>query len=126
VRVCKRDGVMLAEPRLPLTTGGDGRPVWAKLMVYAGEQSRVSHELVRELRAAGAAGATSLRGIWGYHGDHRPHGDRFWALERHVPVVTVIVDTPQRTRGWFEIVDRLTGETGLVTSELVPAYRPRG
>jgi PII-like signaling protein len=125
VRVCKRDGLKLAEPRLLPESDGDGRPVWAKLMVYAGEQSRVSHELVRELRAAGAAGATSLRGIWGYHGDHRPHGDRFWALERHVPVVTVIVDTPERSRAWFEIVDRLTDATGLVTSELVPAYRPR-
>jgi len=37
----------------------------------------------------------------------------------------VIVDTPQRTRAWFEIVDRLTDATGLVTSELVPAYRAR-
>jgi simple sugar transport system permease protein len=25
---------------------------------------------------ARAAGATILRGVWGYHGDHEPHGDR--------------------------------------------------
>ena len=70
-------------------------------MVYCGEQSRHAQrplyvELVRALRAAGAAGATALRGIWGYHGDHAPHGDSFWQLRRRVPVVTVIVDTPER------------------------------
>jgi PII-like signaling protein len=78
---------------------------------------------VRRLRASGAAGATSLRGIWGYHGDHRPHGDSFWQLRRRVPVLTVIVDTPENSRRWYEIVDELTAETGLVTSEIVPAYR---
>jgi PII-like signaling protein len=61
-----------------------------------------------------------VRGVWGYHGDHRPHGDTFWQLQRRVPVVVVIVDTPANIRRWFEIVDELTGETGLVTSELVP------
>jgi hypothetical protein len=33
----------------------------------------------------------------------------------------VVVDTPERTRRWFEIVDEVTRYTGLVTSELVPA-----
>jgi PII-like signaling protein len=131
IRVCKRDGQVLAEPhRLP-ETDPSGLGVWQKLMVYAGEQSRsrgqpLHHQLVRDLRRAGAAGATSLRGIWGYHGDHRPHGDSFWQLRRRVPIVTVIVDTPERIAAWFEVVDRLTQETGLVTSEMVPAFRARG
>ena len=65
--------------------------MWQKLMVYACEQSRhdgrpLHIELLRRLREAGAAGATSLRGIWGYHGDHTPHGDTFWQLRRRVPV----------------------------------------
>ena len=81
------------------------------------------HAARLELRAAGAAGATSLRGIWGYHGDHRPHGDSFWQLRRRVPVVTVLVDRPERIQRWFAIVDALTDETGLVTAEAVPAYR---
>ena len=97
-------------------------------MVYCGEQSRHAQrplysEIVRALRSAGAAGATALRGIWGYHGDHVPHGDSFWQLRRRVPVVTVIVDTPERISRWFAIVDGLTDETGLVTSEQVPALR---
>ena len=50
----------------------------------------------------------------------------FWQLRRRNPLLTVVVDTPERTRGWFEIVDRLTDETGLVTSEVVPAFRATG
>ena len=128
VRVCKRDGRRLAEPRELPDGDSTGMRVWQKLMVYAGEQARhdgrpLSHELIRALRRQGAAGATSLRGVWGYHGDHRPHGDSFWQLRRRVPVVTVIVDTPERIRRWFGVVDELTDETGLVTSETVPAFR---
>jgi PII-like signaling protein len=131
VRICKRDGVRLAEPEPVAGSDPSGLGVWQKLMVYCGEQSRhrdrpLYAELVRALRAAGAAGATSLRGVWGYHGDHAPHGDSLWQLRRRVPVVTVIVDTPERIGRWFAIVDELTGETGLVTSEQVPALRATG
>jgi PII-like signaling protein len=127
-RVCKRDGARLAEPHELPETDPSGLGVWQKLMVYAGEQSRhggrpLHGRLVRALRDAGASGATSLRGVWGYHGDHEPHGDVFWQLRRRVPMVTVIVDTPERSRRWFSIVDELTDEAGLVTSEMVPAFR---
>jgi PII-like signaling protein len=83
-------------------------------------------QLIRRLRSAGAAGATSLRGIWGYHGDHPPHGDTFRQLQRRVPILTVIVDTPERMQGWFEIVDEVTDAAGVVTSEMVPAFRATG
>lgn len=131
VQVCKRDGVLLAEPQLLPETDPSGLGVWQKLMVYAGEQARsdgrpLHHQLIRALRVAGASGATSLRGVWGYHGDHAPHGDSVWQLRRRVPVLTVIVDTPARTRDWFAIADELTGETGLVTTEMVPAFRATG
>jgi PII-like signaling protein len=131
VRVCKRDGQRLAEPRPIPGTDPSGLAVWQKLMIYCGEQSRhgdqpLYAELIRALRMAGAAGATALRGIWGYHGDHAPHGDTLWQLRRRVPIVTVVVDTPERIRRWFAIVDALTDETGLVTSEQVPALRATG
>jgi PII-like signaling protein len=126
VRLCKRDGQLLAEPhRLPEADAA-GLGVWQKLMIYAG--ARAEHEghplhvaLLRRLREEGAAGATALRGFWGYHGDHAPHGDSAWSVRRRVPVVTVLVDRPQRIRRWFAIVDEVTRETGLVTSEIVPA-----
>ncbi len=100
--------------------------IWQKLMVYTSEAARhgkrpIHSELVRRLRESGASGATSLRGVWGFHGDHRPHGDRALQLRRHVPIVTVLVDTPERIAASFEIVDELTAERGLVTSEMVPA-----
>lgn len=128
VRVCKRDGELLTQPPDLVPTDPSGLGVWQKLMIYASEQARVNehplhHQLVMTLRKHGAAGATSLRGIWGYHGDHEPHGDSFWQLRRRVPIVTVLVDTPPRARQWFAQIDALTGQTGLVTSEVVPAFR---
>jgi PII-like signaling protein len=131
VQVLKRDGQKLADLRPIEPRDEAGLARWQKLMIYAGEQARhhkhpLYVELVRRLREARADGATSLRGIWGYHGDHKPHGDKLLAVRRHVPVVTITVDTPERTARWFEIVDELTDETGLVTSEIVPAYRAAG
>lgn len=131
IRVCKRDGRLLAEPeRLP-DADPAGLGLWQKLMIYAGEAAQHGGHplyltLVRRLREAGASGATALRGIWGYHGDHRPHGDGLLALRRRVPVVTVVVDTPSRIRRWFAIADELTDEGGLVTCETVPAFRSAG
>jgi PII-like signaling protein len=126
VTVCKRDGLRLAG--LPALPGAAevGLPVWQKLMVYAGEQARHQRHslhltLIRRLRDEGAAGATALRGIWGYSGSHAPHGERLLPIRRTVPVVTVLVDRPERMRRWWRVVDELTDESGLVTSELVPA-----
>ncbi len=128
IRLCKRDGELLSEPRELSEKDSTGLNMWQKLMVYTSERARYRGEplhqrLIAELRQAGAAGATSMRGIWGYHGDHRPHGDSFWQLRRRVPVLTVVVDTPARIRRSFAIVDRLTRVGGLVTSEMVPAFR---
>ena len=128
VRICKRDGEQLATPHELPASDPSGLRIWQKLMIYAGEQSRhrghpLSDQLLRRLRDAGAPGATSLRGTWGYHGDHRPHGDSFRQIRRRTPLVTIVVDTPDRIGTWFAIVDELTDEAGLVTSEVVPAFR---
>ncbi|MDP9257272.1 MAG: DUF190 domain-containing protein [Actinomycetota bacterium] len=127
IRVCKRDGSILAEPTHLPETDPSGLGVWQKLMVYSGEQARYrGHplyiELIHRLRLEGAAGATAVRGTWGYSGDHRPHGDRLFALRRRVPVVVSLVDQPDAMRRWWAVVDELTSESGLVTSEMVPAF----
>jgi PII-like signaling protein len=131
VRICKRDGHLLTTPAaLPGPDAAD-IPQWHKLMVYTSED--VLHEgqpvhraIVRRLRAAGISGATTLRGVWGFHGDHPPHGDRLLQLGRRVPAVTIVVDSPGRIAAAFAVIDALTAETGLVTSETVPALRPGG
>lgn len=126
VRICKRDGQLLAPPPSLPAAEEHGLAVWQKLMIYSSEQARHARTpqhmaLVRRLREAGASGATSLRAIWGFHGDHAPHGDRLLQLRRHVPIVTILVDTPDRIAQWFQVVDEVTDESGLVTSEIVPA-----
>jgi PII-like signaling protein len=116
VRVCRRDGTALAALEEP----GEA---WQKLMVYTSEATGQHLELIGRLRRAGAAGATVLRGVWGYHGDHAPHGDHLLQLRRRVPVVTVLVDEPANVARWAPIVEDVTAATGLVTSEIVPVYR---
>ena len=128
VRICKRDGELLARPQELPAADAQGRPLWQKLTIYASQDAvhegrPLSRQLLLRLRAAGAAGATSLRGVWGFHGAHRPHGDRLLQARRHVPVLTVAIDAPERIAGSFAIVDELTAEHGLVTSETVPALR---
>jgi PII-like signaling protein len=126
IQVCKRDGRLLARPHALPGTDAHGLPLWQKLMIYTSQAAKheahpVGARLIRRLREAGAAGATSLRGVWGFHGDHAPQGDRLLQSRRHVPLLTVVIDTPERIARIFEIVDELTQETGLVTSEMVPA-----
>ncbi|MGA9610422.1 MAG: hypothetical protein WBS15_02550, partial [Mycobacterium sp.] len=42
------------------------------------------------------------------------------------PVVTIIIDTPNNIAASFDIVDEVTREQGLVTSEMVPALAADG
>jgi PII-like signaling protein len=127
VRLCKRGGELLDRPhRLP-DTDEQGRPLWQKLTVHTSEATThngvpIHRALVHRLLESGTArGSTVLRGIWGFHGNHKPHGDRLFQLTRRMPVVTVIIDTPESVARSFDIVNELTAEHGLVTSEMLPA-----
>ncbi|HZQ80719.1 MAG TPA: DUF190 domain-containing protein [Gaiellaceae bacterium] len=124
ITVLKRDGETLSPIGDYADDDSERARVWQKLMIYASEQARFhGHplyvELIRRLRHANAAGATAIRGVWGYHGDHSPHGDRLLSLRRHVPVVTIVVDRPSEIRRLWPTIDAATAEHGLVTSELV-------
>ncbi len=126
-QLCKRDGELLARPAALPSADDSGRALWQKLMVYTSEAALhdgrpIHREIVSRLRDARAAsGATVLRGMWGFNGDHEPHGDRWFQLTRRVPVTTIVVDAPDRIAASFDIIDELTSEYGLVTCELVPA-----
>jgi PII-like signaling protein len=131
VTICKRDGELLCSPSALPGTDPHGMPLWHKLMVYTSEGALhdgqpVHRAIVRRLRAAGISGATTQRGIWGFHGDHAPHGDRLLQLGRRVPAVSIVIDAPERIAAAFAIIDELTREQGLVTSETVPAIRVAG
>jgi PII-like signaling protein len=128
VIICKRDGEHLGTPAALPGTDQTGMPLWHKLMVYTSEAALsegqpIHRAIVRRLREAGVSGATTMRGVWGFHGDHLPHGDRLLQVGRHVPVVTVVVDTPERIVTAFSVIDELTAQRGIVTSETVPAIR---
>jgi PII-like signaling protein len=128
VRICKRDGRLLAPPAALPGTDEHGMALWHKLMVYTSEAAQhhgqpVHRAIIRRLRSAGLSGATTTRGIWGFHGSHAPHGDRFLQLGRRVPAVTIVIDTPERIAAAFTVIDELTSERGLVTSETIPAMR---
>jgi PII-like signaling protein len=127
VRLCKRDGELFARPQQLPPTDDQGRTLWQKLMVHTAEATHheglpIHRALVyRLMQSETARGATALRGIWGFYGDHKPHGDKLFQLARRVPVTTIIVDTPEAIARSFDIVDELTTHHGLVTSEMVPA-----
>ena len=122
VVVCKQLGRAVTTPPAGAAFG--------KLVIRTAEDARhdgqaIHRALIRELKTAGGSGATVLRGVWGFHDGGRPHGDRLLQLARHVPVRTVIIDTPPRVAQAFAIVDALTSETGLVTYEPVAAVLAR-
>jgi PII-like signaling protein len=127
VRVCKRDGELFDRPHALPGVDEHGLGMWQKVTVFSFESEQYERQplhraLIGRLRASNVAqGATALRGIWGFHGDHEPHGDRLFQLTRHVPVTTIIIDTPAHIAQSFDIIDEVTQEHGLVISEMVPA-----
>lgn len=126
-QLCKRDGELLSRPAALPLADDEGRALWQKLMIYTSEAALhdgvpIHRAIVRALFESRAArGATVLRGVWGFHGDHLPHGDAMFQLARRVPVATIVVDSPDRIAHSFDIIDTITSRHGLVTSELVPA-----
>ena len=115
VRVCKRDGALVERPHALPGTDAHGRPLWQKLMISTSEGSLhegqpVHRAIVQRLRRSGARGAPALRGGWGFAGDHPPGATRLFQLGRRVPVLTVVVDAPERIAESFAVVDELTAE----------------
>lgn len=126
VRVCKRGGELVGLPHALPRTDKSGLAIWQKLMIYTSESTLhdgrpVHRAIVQQLLRTGARGVTALRGVWGFAGDNPPHGDRLVQLGRRVPVLTIVIDSPDRIATSFAVVDELTRGHGVVTSEMVPA-----
>jgi len=125
----KHDGELLEPPRVALDAAR-AQDAWQTIRVYA---RRTAHfrgrplysELTRRLRMAGAAGATTILGDWGFSSDEHPHGDRFGRIASHRPTYTVYIDRPDRVAEVWPLIDEVTAEHGIVTSLVVPGYRER-
>jgi PII-like signaling protein len=125
VSVTRRDGVKISDPQPGEPVLGDGAGRRHKLTVYTSSDDRygdhpLHRELIRRLYAERVAGATSLMGIWGFHDDGRPRGDRLLQARRHTPVITIAIDIPERIAAVYPHVEEMTAASGLVTLETVP------
>jgi PII-like signaling protein len=74
-------------------------------------------ELIHRLREQGAAGATALRGVWGFRGATPPHGDRVLALRRDVPILVEAIDAPEPATRWRELALSFVGADDVVHSQ---------
>jgi PII-like signaling protein len=128
VRLCLRDGQFISRPEtLPdeyAAAVPAGMASRVRLAVYTSEAARhdgqpVHRAIVRRLRSAGVSGATSVRGIWGFHGNHAPHGGHSPRHGHHIPVITTVVDTRERIAAAFDIIDVFGPGLSLVTAEAV-------
>jgi PII-like signaling protein len=125
----KHDGELLEPPSGPVDAAR-ARDAWQTIRVYT---RRTAHfrgrplysELTRRLRMAGAAGATTILGDWGFSSDEHPHGDRLGRIASHRPTYTVYIDRPDRVAEVWPLIDEVTAEHGIVTSLVVPGYRER-
>jgi PII-like signaling protein len=126
----KHDGEQLEELPTPPHPDQPGLAVWQTIRVYTRQSAQVNGralytELTRRLREAGAAGATTIRGLWGFSSDERPYGDRFARFAGHAPTYTTYIDRPAKVAELWPVIDEVTAEHGIVTSLFVPAYRER-
>lgn len=125
--LCKLGGRLLGKPSTLPAADAQGRAIWQKLMIHTPgaalhDGAPVHRALVRGLLRSGTAGgATVVRGVWGFSGSGKLHGDSLFQVGRYVPVTTIVVDTPARIAASFEVVDELTRGHGVVTAEMVPA-----
>jgi PII-like signaling protein len=88
--------------------------------VLRAQRRRAAHDRLGRRRPAHRRRATAARGR------ARAARSSRSSASACVPVASTVIDTPERLRRWFAIVAELTGETGLVTSEMVPAFHATG
>ena len=116
IAVVKHDGELL-EPLPMVADPDDEPPVWMAVRVYTRASAHIQGgaiytTLTRQLRQAGGAGITTLRGEWGFSSDERPFGDRIATLASHMPTYTVFVDRPRKVAKLWPLVDEITPSTG--------------
>jgi PII-like signaling protein len=98
-----------------------------RLTIFVGEFDKWRHkplytEIVHRAHQGGLAGATVLRGVEGYGASNHIHTVRILSLSQDLPMVIVIVDTPDKIRAFLPQLDELISE-GLVILDPVEVIR---
>jgi len=93
------------------------------LRIFIGESDRVDGRplyeiIVKEAHKRGLAGATVLRGVFGFGARSRIHTSKILRLSEDLPMVVEIVDAEEKIESFLPELDALIGE-GLVTLEKV-------
>jgi PII-like signaling protein len=119
--------VVITAVLLLVLGGGAGvaRYLGTKQMVYFSERARVGNAFLADRLVDVYARhrihtCVMLRGADGFGAHHRLHTDRLLSASENLPAVSIAVDTSERIEAARSEVETLTGEHGLVTSELVP------
>lgn len=77
------------------------------LRIYSGEEDRLdgrpAHQRLVELALeAGLAGATVIHGVAGFGAGHRLRTQRILRLNENLPLITEIVDAPERVQAFLD------------------------
>jgi PII-like signaling protein len=95
----------------------------AKIMrILIGEQDRwqdkpLYQALVQALRANDIAGVTVYRGILGYGANRRIHKDSALNLSHDAPILLTVVDTEEKLRAFFPVLDQMVKQGLVVLSD---------
>ena len=99
------------------------------LRIFIGESDKTEgrplyEAIVQEARHRGLAGATVLRGFYGFGATSRIHTSKVLMLSEDLPIIVEIVDEQDKIDQFLPALDKMIGE-GLVTLEKVRilAYR---
>ena len=87
-------------------------------------ESILHHQLISDLRRVGAAGATSVRGIWGYTSPFTAGANGGWSRASSNPIVSFVIDQDEHMRTLWKVLDASTCGGGLITSETASTHRP--
>ncbi|HTZ43192.1 MAG TPA: DUF190 domain-containing protein [Jatrophihabitans sp.] len=103
-----------------------------RLTIILDEDDTVGHlpaytAIVRRAHQAGLAGASVFRGIEGFGASGTLHASRILSLAGRLPVLIVLVDSPERIEAFLPAVAELAAR-GVVTVEDVEILprRPEG
>lgn len=94
-----------------------------RLTVFVGEYDTGAHrplatEIVHRAHQAGLAGASVFRGIEGFGASHAIHTSRILSLSEDLPIMVVIVDSPEAIEDFLPQIAPLLAQGLSVVEDL--------